>query len=227
MGKLRRQREQAERAAHPQPGSRTSASPRARPAWSSRASTTAWSSSRAAARPSRATRSSALSRAATACHPPARLRQRAYAGGPRPLAARRWDEDLVVADRSNRFSTGLQISTRSRIGVLSDVTAVLAACKINVHEISARDLNDGFGVINAMVDVAGVHQLEQSDRPAAVDQGRGGCDTYSRHQLTYRGNPIPPIYKIRFRRNRILIPSGRRPRRLGRGIKSPAKLDFL
>ena len=71
-----------------------------------------------------------------------------------------WDEDLAVSDRSNRFSTGLQISTRSRIGVLSDVTAVLAACKINVHEISARDLNDGFGVINAMVDVAGVHQLD-------------------------------------------------------------------
>lgn len=71
-----------------------------------------------------------------------------------------WDEDITVADRQNRFSTGLQISTRSRIGVLSDVTAVLAACKINVHEISARDLNDGFGVINAMVDVAGVHQLD-------------------------------------------------------------------
>ena len=71
-----------------------------------------------------------------------------------------WDEDLAASDRSNRFSTGLQISTRSRIGVLSDVTAVLAACKINVHEISARDLNDGFGVINAMVDVAGVHQLD-------------------------------------------------------------------
>ncbi len=71
-----------------------------------------------------------------------------------------WDEDLAMSDRSNRFSTGLQISTRSRIGVLSDVTAVLAACKINVHEISARDLNDGYGVINAMVDVAGLHQLD-------------------------------------------------------------------
>ena len=29
-----------------------------------------------------------------------------------------------------------------------------------MHEISARDLNDGYGVINAMVDVAGVHQLD-------------------------------------------------------------------
>ena len=53
-----------------------------------------------------------------------------------------------------------QISTRSRIGVLNDVTTIFAVCKINVHEISARDLNDGYGVINAMVDVAGVHQLD-------------------------------------------------------------------
>lgn len=71
-----------------------------------------------------------------------------------------WDEDVASANRTNRFPTGLQISTRSRIGVLSDVTAILAASKINVHEISARDLNDGFAVINAMVDVQGVHQLD-------------------------------------------------------------------
>ncbi|MDE7035291.1 MAG: ACT domain-containing protein, partial [Eubacteriales bacterium] len=59
-----------------------------------------------------------------------------------------------------RFIYGLLISTRSRIGVLSDVAAVLAASKVNVHELSARDLNDGFGMINAMVDVAGVAQLD-------------------------------------------------------------------
>ena len=33
----------------------------------------------------------------------------------------------------------------------------------------------------------------------------------------YRGYPIPPIYET----------PGRRPRRLSRGVKSPAKLDFL
>ncbi len=71
-----------------------------------------------------------------------------------------WDEEVAANDRSGRFSTGLQISARSRIGVLSDVTALLAASKINVHDMSARDLNDGFGIINAMVDVAGVRQLE-------------------------------------------------------------------
>lgn len=47
----------------------------------------------------------------------------------------------------------------NRIGVLSDVTLAFASSKINVHEISARDLNDGYGVINAMVDV--------TERPSA------------------------------------------------------------
>ena len=70
-----------------------------------------------------------------------------------------WDEDMAAnAGHVNKFSTGLQISTRNRIGVLSDVTLAFASSKINVHEISARDLNDGYGVINAMVDVTSVHQ---------------------------------------------------------------------
>ncbi len=71
-----------------------------------------------------------------------------------------WDEDIALSQKDYRFSTGLQISGRSRIGLLSDVAAMLAACKINVHDMSARDLNDGFAVINAMVDVAGVRQVE-------------------------------------------------------------------
>ena len=70
-----------------------------------------------------------------------------------------WDEE-VLDHKLNRFSTGLQISTHNRIGVLSDVTMLLAQAHVNVHEISARDLNDGFGVINAMIDVSGVSQLD-------------------------------------------------------------------
>ncbi len=71
-----------------------------------------------------------------------------------------WDEDIALETNQGRFSTGLQITGRSRIGFLSDVAAMLAACKINVHDMSARDLNDGFGIINAMVDVSGVRQIE-------------------------------------------------------------------
>ena len=32
--------------------------------------------------------------------------------------------------------------------------------KINVHELSARDLNDGYAVIFAMVEVSGMAQLD-------------------------------------------------------------------
>ena len=70
-----------------------------------------------------------------------------------------WDEE-VLDHKMNRFSTGLQISTRNRIGVLSDVAMLLAQSHVNVHELSARDLNDGFGVINAMIDVSGISQLD-------------------------------------------------------------------
>ena len=70
-----------------------------------------------------------------------------------------WDEE-VLDHKLNRFSTGLQISTRNRIGVLSDVAMLLAQAHVNVHELSARDLNDGFGVINAMIDVSGISQLD-------------------------------------------------------------------
>ena len=70
-----------------------------------------------------------------------------------------WDEE-ILDHKLNQFSTGLQISTRSRIGVLSDVAILFAQAHVNVHELSARDLNDGFGVINAMIDVSGVSQLD-------------------------------------------------------------------
>lgn len=71
-----------------------------------------------------------------------------------------WDEDVAEgSDSRNRFSTGLQISTRNRIGVLSDAMLVFATGKINVRDMSARDLEGGYGVINVLVDVTSVHQL--------------------------------------------------------------------
>ena len=72
-----------------------------------------------------------------------------------------WDEDVAEgSDSRNRFSTGLQVSTRNRIGVLSDVMLIFAGAKINVRDMSARDLEGGYGVINVLVDVTSVHQLD-------------------------------------------------------------------
>ena len=117
----------------PMPETAAAARRAARPAWSSRASTTAWSSLRAAARRSRATTSSALSRAATACPSTVedcvnvRNSTKSQDGDENRWVKAWWDEDQVTADRAGRFSTGLQISTRSRIGVLSDVASAAGA----------------------------------------------------------------------------------------------------
>lgn len=69
-----------------------------------------------------------------------------------------WDEDLL--ERSNKFSTALQISTRSRTGILAEVMVLLAQTKVNVRDLSARDLEDGYGVINVVIDVTDVRQLK-------------------------------------------------------------------
>lgn len=69
-----------------------------------------------------------------------------------------WDE--VLLERSNQFSTALQISTRSRTGILAEIMVLLAQSKVNVRDLTARDLEDGYGVINAVIDVTGVRQLK-------------------------------------------------------------------
>lgn len=72
-----------------------------------------------------------------------------------------WDEDLVaMAPNKEKFSTGLQISAKNRIGLIADVATLFSAAHINVHELSARDMADGFAVVNAMIDVSDVTQLE-------------------------------------------------------------------
>lgn len=65
-----------------------------------------------------------------------------------------------MLERNNKFSTALQISTRSRTGILADIAVLLAQAKVNVRDLNARDLEDGFSVINAVIDVTGVRQLK-------------------------------------------------------------------
>lgn len=69
-----------------------------------------------------------------------------------------WDEEML--ERTHKFSTALQISTRSRIGVLSDIAVLLAQSKVNVRDMNARDLDDGYAVINIVIEVTGVKQLQ-------------------------------------------------------------------
>ena len=69
-----------------------------------------------------------------------------------------WDEELLQPE--NRFSTGLRISALSRTGLLADIAMVLAQARVNVRDIAARDLEDGYSVLTAVVEVAGVGQLD-------------------------------------------------------------------
>lgn len=72
-----------------------------------------------------------------------------------------WDEDLAASkSQHEKFSTGLQISAKNRIGILADIAMLLSSAHVNVHELSARDLADSFAVINAMIDVTGISQLD-------------------------------------------------------------------
>ena len=91
-----------------------------------------------------------------------------------------WDEDLL--ERNNKFSTALQISTRSRTGVLADIAVLLAQAKVNVRDLNARDLEDGYGVITAVFDVRGVRQLKHimtriKNTKGVVDVARIASDT--------------------------------------------------
>lgn len=72
-----------------------------------------------------------------------------------------WDEDHLGGRSSGgAFTTNLQISAKSRIGLLTDVVTILSASHINVHELTAKELDDGYSIISAMVDVSGVAQLD-------------------------------------------------------------------
>ncbi len=69
-----------------------------------------------------------------------------------------WDESM--SKDKGKFRTSLQITDRARVGILADVLQLFLQAKINVCDINARDTEDGFGVINALIEVTGLAQLD-------------------------------------------------------------------
>ncbi len=69
-----------------------------------------------------------------------------------------WDEEIIRPD--SKFSTSLRVSAKSRTGMLADIAMLLAQAHVNVRDISARELDDGYSVMTAVIEVAGVSQLE-------------------------------------------------------------------
>ena len=69
-----------------------------------------------------------------------------------------WDEEIIRPD--TKFSTGLRVTANSRTGMLADIAMLLAQAHVNVRDLSARELDDGFSVMTAVIEVNGVSQLE-------------------------------------------------------------------
>ena len=69
-----------------------------------------------------------------------------------------WDEEIIRPD--SKFSTGLRITASSRTGMLADIAMLLAQAHVNVRDITARELDDNFSVMTAVIEVNGVAQLE-------------------------------------------------------------------
>ena len=69
-----------------------------------------------------------------------------------------WDEEYLA--KKAKFSTSLQISAKSRVGLMADVFTLMSNAHINMQEVNAKDLPDGYSVIQAVVEVSGVSQLD-------------------------------------------------------------------
>ena len=70
-----------------------------------------------------------------------------------------WDEEYI-GFKDKKFSTSLQISAKSRAGLLSDIIACLTSSRIGITEFSARDLPDGYAVMNAVLEINNLEHLQ-------------------------------------------------------------------
>ncbi|MFI3115042.1 MAG: bifunctional (p)ppGpp synthetase/guanosine-3',5'-bis(diphosphate) 3'-pyrophosphohydrolase [Clostridia bacterium] len=71
-----------------------------------------------------------------------------------------WDENVIENNqKGKKFSTSIQISGRNRDGILSDVISVLSSSRITITEFNARDLADGYVVMNAVIEIFDIEHL--------------------------------------------------------------------
>ena len=55
---------------------------------------------------------------------------------------------------------GIQLSCKSRVGLLADVVTVFSNMKINVHELTSREVKNGYAIIFLMIEATGMEQFE-------------------------------------------------------------------
>lgn len=66
-----------------------------------------------------------------------------------------WNESV-----KKEFRATLQITALSRIGLMADISMQLAAMRVNINEISTRDVKDGRSLINMTITVSNVEHLK-------------------------------------------------------------------
>lgn len=69
-----------------------------------------------------------------------------------------WDEEYLAS--KGRFNTNLQISSATRMGIISETLAVFNNLKIPVLEMNAKDLSDGYSIMNVVAQISGKNQFD-------------------------------------------------------------------
>lgn len=72
----------------------------------------------------------------------------------------RWVKVTWNDDVKEEFKANLQITALSRIGLMADISVQLANMRVNINEISSRDMKDGRNIIYMTITVSNVDHLK-------------------------------------------------------------------
>ena len=71
----------------------------------------------------------------------------------------RWIPVSWNAQAKQEFRAALQITALSRIGLMADISMLLASMRVNINDISSRDIKDGRSQLNMSIIVSNVEHL--------------------------------------------------------------------
>lgn len=77
-----------------------------------------------------------------------------------PEYAGRWVKVNWAANVDTSFKASLQVISGDRYGLLADVSSTLAAMRVMIHTVNARELKNGNAAINLTIDVTSTEHLQ-------------------------------------------------------------------
>ena len=72
----------------------------------------------------------------------------------------RWIRTEWAMNERHQYSAGIRVTTKSRVGAISDVLTVLTNMKINVSEMNAKEMDDGQCDLFLTITVSNAEQME-------------------------------------------------------------------